>query len=208
MALEQFGYSYKPGIGGINFTDLTLDYTTEQLFNGGSGRPLGGLISPEFVSIRDLEYDQLLMYSRATPVEKKQAASMSLSIYTRSLNSELKLHPDFKGREFIEYCLKFYRQYFYPIRSISCNWLERPGEVNAPMYWAAIDQGLSEVDAAKQTWTGRVLSQLSFTKVGSVVNELEAINQKGIQATFYHQSVPIENRAQSHLWQSLFGAIQ
>ena len=94
----------------------------------------------------------------------------SANIYTRKQTGER--HPDFFAKNFLAFALSYFKNEGYPAARFKTRWVLTKGEGwssdNYLQFRRLIREGLVPEDAAKQTWTGKLLSELGFSELESI----------------------------------------
>lgn len=93
-----------------------------------------------------------------------------VSFNLQSINRKVSDSPaieDFFPKEFVNFVLnKYYLAFGKEISTCRSWWFE--GSDNLYAFRNNIDMGMSEIDAAKNTWSGRVFSENGFDKVSEI----------------------------------------
>lgn len=114
------------------------------------------------------------IYDEDEPAFTMQAnvhgGTASANIYTRRKSGER--HPDFFAKNFLAFALIHFKNEAYPVVRFEAKWIliegEEWGSDNYQQFRRLIREGLVPEDAAKQTWTGKLLSELGFSELESI----------------------------------------
>lgn len=88
-------------------------------------------------------------------------------------------HPDFRAAAFIKFSLAFYEACGYRTDSLTGEWF--PSSANYKMFEENYLKTDDPQEAAKNTWTGRIYSQLGFDSIQLLATTQNRLNQKYIQ---------------------------
>lgn|SRR3989344_5726361 len=158
-------YPYLKGHFGIPLNELKTPIQDEIIT--GSGRKVFCDIGEDddiaWVRIEDNK-DHYIMHINL------KGDTVAGEIHTRKKNGER--HPDFFAKNFLAFALNHFAQQGYSVRRFKAMWAPVEsgewGSDNYEDYQRLIQEGKTPDEAAKETWTGKVLSQLGFVEVESV----------------------------------------
>lgn len=210
-------YPYIPGKNGIDFASIISQSQNPDNSNGsmkctgGSGRSLQ--IELESRDIKGIVYDLVVVREGVKPELGKRILEAHYNIEKKTLGFNLKTktkhlrrrHPDFFAGKFIEFAIKYFEQIRgHNIENVKGDW--RMSSDNFKAFFMTYDKDGKDrkyfqkdyqvaIDAAKSTWTGRILSNLGFTEIDDVdlrLYEEGAITIDGYQ--FYSRVEAIFSR--------------
>lgn len=163
MIETKVSYPYVEGFCGIPFDQISAPF--QGFIKGGSGREIYCEINSDdgisWFEVEDIKngFNMRIAVSRDTAVGE---------IYTRNLKGER--HPDFFAKKFLSYALEHFTQQGYKITVFDALWLKNKkpwGSINYTEFKKNLKDGSQPKEAAKDTWTGRVMAELGFTEVES-----------------------------------------
>lgn len=164
--VEAYNYPYVEGSYGIPFGDLTAPFSG--MIKGGSGREIVCQIWRNRITLRDVYKN----YWMQAVVEGDKASAL---IVTRKLTTGER-HPDFFARKFFHFALNHFEKNGLNVTRFAARWVKSEGEygsLNWDQYKEGIANGLSPKEAAKATWTGRVLAECGFGEVEELREDVE-----------------------------------
>lgn len=161
-------YPFVRGKYGLNIIERIGTYFTKGRIETGSGRRVMGEVSNRANSAFLRIYDE---DDRSFLMEAEIHGNIgSANIFTRKKTGER--HPDFFARNFLIFALRHFENEGYVVDKFQARWtLTEEGEWefdNYRQFQKLIREGVDATEAARQTWTGKILSELGFTEIESV----------------------------------------
>ncbi len=141
----------------------------KQLFRGASGAQLRGEVQPRSMGIFTL--DQAGLAQRRFYGNVTHDGHIGMNIQNKGLYGNEDRHPDIYAGKIAERFLQYIKANGIDIHAIDGSW--RPSGDNYKMfidYLAKVSQKKpltadDQLDAAKQTWTGRLATKLGYSEV-------------------------------------------
>lgn len=164
--VEAHNYPYAEGLYGIPFGDLAVPFYGR--IKGGSGREIICQISRSWITIRDEDEN----YWMQAVVKGNEARAI---IATRKLTAGER-HPDFFARKFFCFAFKHFEDSGLNVTKFVARWVKSEGDfgsLNWDQYKEGVAKGLSPQEAAKSTWTGKVLAECGFDEVEELHETVE-----------------------------------
>ena len=174
---ERASYPYRPGEFGIK-----LPPTTNGAIIGGSGRPLSITHEATNIVIHD-EYNLCRMEAYAT-LETPLHYSISFNLRTRS--DKRVHHPDMFAGEFQKYSLALFSEKF-AISSWRSVWVK--GSDNYRQFEILTGSGLSDIQAARFTWTGIQSRKFGFDAVSEVRRGVDSNDFPHIKVVYVRKAI-------------------
>ncbi|OGH03028.1 MAG: hypothetical protein A2798_01190 [Candidatus Levybacteria bacterium RIFCSPHIGHO2_01_FULL_37_17] len=150
MKLEQAGYPYIPGKTGINFEPLAA--AQQDVIIGESGCTLRYKATTTHIGVQDAKIPGLFLVA---DVRNGNAIEFDL---TSRLNGYR--HCDLYAGKFTKFALYNFDRLGWNIRFWQSGW--ENGFDNYNQFMQGLERGLGIVDAAKNTWTGRIATSYGF----------------------------------------------
>lgn len=165
-------YPYVEGQFGIPLNDLKTPFEGEK--RTGSGRYVLCEIRDEgkksWIRVVDNK-DHYIMHALV------KGDTANAEIHTRKKDG--KRHPDFFAKHFLAFALNYFKNQGYLIKKFRAIWSPVESDEwesdNYAEYWRLRKEGVSPIEAAKQTWSGRTFEELGFTEVEEPVDEGRAV---------------------------------
>lgn len=157
-------YPYVLGKSGICFAriDETIGTETVDSFTE-SGKPIETRLQPYGIQVCDYSTLPLaLLRGSELASSVSDLGVVSFSLFTSLCG--IFHHPDMYARDFITMSLAFFESNGYETKAWKDVWY--PYSVNYIQYTRARRKGLSEIESAEQTWSGRMAKANKFKPVG------------------------------------------
>lgn len=157
-------YPYIVGKRGIRFAqiDETIGIETVDSFTE-SGRLVEARLQPYGIQICDYSTLPLALYRGSELTSSvSDLGVVSFSLFTSLCG--MFHHPDMYASDFITMSLSFFESNGYETKAWKDIWY--PYSVNYAQYIRARRRGLSEIESADQTWSGRMARLNKFKPVG------------------------------------------
>lgn len=150
------GYPHVEGEYGIKLDDIPFNVVS--LIVGGSGKELRVLCNRQNLIVRDAINPGYRMDATV-----RDDGQLSLYLVTRVHKDK---HPDFFAGHFVTAALEHFKQNGVVISHFRARWLE-----DSDNYLEFVNNrsslSMSSIDAARNTWTGRLMCGLGFSDVDS-----------------------------------------
>ncbi|MBI2031578.1 MAG: hypothetical protein HYT08_03085 [Candidatus Levybacteria bacterium] len=160
-------YPFVRGKYGLNLHEKESHFRKGRIETGSGRKVMADMVQRSNTAwIRIYDEDEPAFTMQAN-VHGKTA---SADIYTRKQTGER--HPDFFARNFLVFALNHFKNEGYPVVRFEAKWILTEGNEwgsdNYQEFQKLLQEGLGPEEAARLTWTGKVLSELGFSEVESI----------------------------------------
>jgi hypothetical protein len=174
-------YPYSPRERGIPFTQIFAQalgqfrtaprLVAEGTIIGGSGRSLAYTLARNCLKVNDAKVHDLLLHTQLGKT-LQDSDSIRFMLYSRPearVAVDLNFltvsghHPDLFAARFIDLSLAYFKAQGVEVEFCQGFWFS--GETNYAQFSQGLGRGLSNSEAARQTWSGRQFVRHGFSRV-------------------------------------------
>lgn len=160
-----FGYPLVPNSHGIDlekvFPPLNRKLSVFDEITTESGQKVIYDIKPDQIELYDQTNNRLSMTCSFNR-EKEQ-----VEFYLVTKDKENHRHPDMFAGKFIKACIEYLQKRGNVINHVLCHW-SKSQPTNLIQFIQNLKDGMSVEEAAKNTWTGKIVTELGFTQTETI----------------------------------------